>query len=36
MPSLLVILPLLAVLLLNLPLNFLRRLALPALVLFAA
>ena len=35
MPSLLVILPLLAVLLLNLPLNFLRRLALPAAVLLA-
>ncbi len=35
MPSLLVILPLLAVLLLNLPLNFLRRLALPAALLLA-
>ncbi len=35
MPSLLVILPLLAVLLLNLPLNFLRRLAQPAALLFA-
>ena len=36
MPSLLVILPLLAVLLLNLPLNFLRRLALPAVILLTA
>ena len=35
MPSLLVILPLLAILLLNLPLNFLRRLALPVTLLLA-